>query len=72
MLPSKLVYDFLSNGYSQSCNPSERVSLLLIIRSGQCLTCCCSTGLSRDRGGSKGGLLALAGTREYKQSDRNR
>ena len=32
-------------------------------------------GLSQDRkkgGGSKGGYPALAGTREYKQSDRNR
>ena len=53
-------------------------------RSGQvrseCLTCtfiarCCSVRLSgqeKKGGRSKGGPTALAGTMEYKQSDRNR
>ena len=44
----------------------------------ECLKCtfrasCCSTHLSQEKkgGGSKEGLPALSGTREYEQSDRN-
>ena len=45
-------------------------------RSGQvrseCLTAsCCNRHRTKKGGGSKGGLPALAGTREYEQSDQN-